>query len=596
MNYLSEKEELENILSDINKSLVDNTTNDEVVRKINNLKDDIRNDFFTIVVLGEFKRGKSTFINALLGEKVLPADVTPTTATINALMWDEKRKTEVLKNDGSRDKGESTLEFLSNYTASAEFDVDNIKYLKVGYDSQLLRNNLVIVDTPGVSDINEQRVQVTYDFIPRADAVIFLLDATSPLKRTEKEFIQEHIIKIGIDKVLFIANRFDNIDEEEEEEVLDDIKLRLRRAFTREDKLLFNNLKVIPMSSRLALEGVEDSGLNLVKEEIDNIMLEGSKGEEKVRRYRRRIYNILTYLNTELLNERNMFNSSLEELNSTLLRINNMLCNEEDRKYKINRYIQQQKEDIIFMIRKSINFMHTNLADEINDSIEMYKGVDFKDYVEKNITTLIKKNFTRWVNMYAPAIDKMIIQLQKEVGSGLARYFRTSINIDDNDKLNDIEGNYVNYKAIINIEAQDISNITTKAGLISAGAAGLVTLIGGPIILPFISMAAFPVLQKNMLNNKLREAKDEIKPQLNSALNQSIDQLIYEIEKSVSDRIDEISIKIEEKFVQLFDDIREKVEWQINSRKDSISNIQDKVKEIDFKLECIKNLLERISD
>lgn len=594
MNYLSEKEYLENIISEIKVKLVDDKTNAELIRRINDLESDITNDFFTIVVLGEFKRGKSTFINALLGEKILPADVTPTTATINALMWDEKRKSEVLKCDGGKDRGESTLEFLSNYTANAEFDADNIKYIKVGHNSELLRNNVVIVDTPGVSDINEQRVQVTYDFIPRADAVIFLLDATSPLKRSEKEFIQEHIIKIGIERVLFIANRFDNIDEEEEEEVLDDLKLRLRKTFTKNDKFIFDTLRVIPMSSRLALDGVKGSGLELVKKEIDDIILEGSKSEEKLRTYKRRIHNILTSLNNDLLNEKNIFNANLEELNNTLIKINQMLCNEAKRKDRINLYIQDQKEDIISMVKKSINFMSFNLADEINDSIEMYKGLDFKEFIEKNITALIKKNFIRWVNMYTPAIDKMILQLQKELGNGLARYFRTSININDNNKLSDIDGKYLGCKNIINIEAQDISSVTTRAGLISASAAGIVTLIGGPIILPFISMAAFPILQKNMLNTKLREAKDEIKPQINSALNDATNQLIYEMENSISNRIDEISYMIEERFIMLFDEVKKKLEYQISSRENSFNNIEDEVKKINFKIECSKDLLERI--
>ena len=56
---------------------------------------------------------------------------------------------------------------------------------------ELLDKNITLVDTPGVSDINEQRCEVTYGFVPKANAVIFLLDAVAPLKATEKEFIEE---------------------------------------------------------------------------------------------------------------------------------------------------------------------------------------------------------------------------------------------------------------------------------------------------------------------------------------------------------------------------------------------------------------------
>lgn len=201
------------------------------LEKLEELEQDIQNDFFLIVVLGEFKRGKSTFVNALIGERLLPADVLPTTATINALMWDSNRVTQVMKNNGIIENGKSTLEYLSHFSADKNIDVQSIKYLKIGYPSDLLKNSVVIVDTPGVSDINEQRVQVTYDFIPKANAVVFLLDATSPLKRSEKEFIDEQLVKIGIDRILFVANKFDDIEEEEAESVLRDIERRLFTAF-----------------------------------------------------------------------------------------------------------------------------------------------------------------------------------------------------------------------------------------------------------------------------------------------------------------------------------------------------------------------------
>ena len=58
--------------------------NPSIMNKLNDLKEDLNNDFFTIIVLGEFKRGKSTFVNALLGTKLLPVDVIPTTATISS--------------------------------------------------------------------------------------------------------------------------------------------------------------------------------------------------------------------------------------------------------------------------------------------------------------------------------------------------------------------------------------------------------------------------------------------------------------------------------------------------------------------------------
>lgn len=85
--------------------------------KLQELAQDIKNDFFVVVVLGEFKRGKSTFINALLGNDLLPTDVLPETATINALIYNEKPELQIIMQDGSVEKGTAERSFLERFSA-----------------------------------------------------------------------------------------------------------------------------------------------------------------------------------------------------------------------------------------------------------------------------------------------------------------------------------------------------------------------------------------------------------------------------------------------------------------------------------------------
>lgn len=174
---------------------------------LNELTSDIQEDFFTIVVLGEFKRGKSTLVNALLGEKILPTDVLPETATINAIMHSETPTLSVVMRDGNEEHGEVSGRFLKKFSAqNPQAVAEKVKYIKIGYPADILQQNVVIVDTPGVSDINEQRCEVTYRFLPKANVILFLLDANSPLKKTEKDFIDQHLLPLGIDHILFLAN------------------------------------------------------------------------------------------------------------------------------------------------------------------------------------------------------------------------------------------------------------------------------------------------------------------------------------------------------------------------------------------------------
>lgn len=574
--------------------------NPSIMNKLNDLKEDLNNDFFTIIVLGEFKRGKSTFVNALLGTKLLPVDVIPTTATINALMWGEEKKAYVVKNDGEIESGDSSLSFLSRYIASEDFEIDKIKYLKIGYPAEILRNNIVLVDTPGVSDLNEQRVQVTYDFIPRADAVIFLLDATAPLKRTEKEFLDEHLVKLGIDRVLFIANKFDNIDEDDEEEVLEDIERRIKKSFNaNKQEQKFKDFTVLPVSSSMALDGalqnneniLVQSGMPKAKEHLLRMVQEGSMADGKIQRYKSRTLDIIEAIERGINNDIQLRRIDRDGLKKLLANIEDMLEEEGSRKVKISTYIETEEQNIQAMVKRSLNYFRNNLKEEVNELIDNYKGTDFKHYVEMTIQSLIKKRMNSWVSTYYISIDKLLEKLEREISIGLANYFKTKLVMQSN-TVNKIE--FTRENNMIAIEAEDISNVTTKAGLISAGIAGLTMMIGGPILMPFISMAAYPVIQKKMLENKLNDAKINVKPEINEALNACVSNLEHELSGNISKRIENIKQMTEYTYDQLFASVRNAIQLEIDKRKNQRDDIGGQVLYLEEKLKTLNELKEQL--
>lgn len=557
--------------------------NTSIIKKIDNLQEDFKNDFFTIVVLGEFKRGKSTFVNSLLGENILPTDVIPTTATINALMWSKERKTFVVKNKEQTEIGESSLQFLSKYVADEQFDVDEIKYLKIGYPAEILKDNIVIVDTPGVSDINENRVQVTYDFIPRANAVIFLLDATSPLKKTEKEFIEEHLLQLGMDRVIFIANKFDNIDQEEDDDVLQNILKRLKNAFKKNvEKDIVEKFEVIAMSSTLAFEGVKtnnqeliiESGLVNVRNKIAKIVEEGTVSENKNLCYEKRIFVIIEAIKREINNKIILLKTDVDELEKVLKNMDEMVIEEEKRKEKISDFINNEKRNILSMMKKSLDYFYVDFSEEINESIENYKGLDFKDFIEIKITAIIRKKINRWVNINYIAIDKFLEKLEKEITVGLTNYFKTRIVINGKNSC-EIINQTCN---IIDIEAEDISNVSTKAGIISATGVGLLMMIGGPMFIPFVSMAAYPALRKKMMENKLKEVKLDIKPVINKVMNESFVKVENEISNDISNRIAKMKNSTEENYNKLYDVTRKQIELEIINKEKYKNDMDEKIK------------------
>ena len=133
---------------------------------------------FLLVIAGEFNSGKSSFINALLGERVLPEGVTPTTDRINLL----------------RHGPEITERPLEAYL------------LERTHPAELLRE-LNVVDTPGTNAVIRRHEELTSDFIPRADLVLFVTSADRPFSESEREFLEQ--IRQWGKKIVFIVNKID---------------------------------------------------------------------------------------------------------------------------------------------------------------------------------------------------------------------------------------------------------------------------------------------------------------------------------------------------------------------------------------------------
>ncbi|HET7501108.1 MAG TPA: dynamin family protein [Kofleriaceae bacterium] len=173
----------------------------------------LESERFHLVVLGEFNHGKSTFVNALLGSDILPTGITPTTASINHVVWAPQPTARVVLTSGESkalDPGQ-----LKEWVTVAGGHASEVAFVELGYPSDLLKNNVVLVDTPGVNDLNEQRAEVTYGYVPRADAVVFLLDAGQALKDSEREFLRSRVLESARDRLIFVLGKMDMLSPDE---------------------------------------------------------------------------------------------------------------------------------------------------------------------------------------------------------------------------------------------------------------------------------------------------------------------------------------------------------------------------------------------
>jgi small GTP-binding protein len=173
-------------------------------------------EFFLLVVVGEFNAGKSAFINALAGQRVMPEGVTPTTAQIHVLKYGD--------------------------TVGVTTDDHGLRVVTA--PAELLRD-VHIVDTPGTNAVIREHEQLTAEFVPRSDLVLFVTSADRPFTETERAFLQS--IRDWGKKIVIVVNKVDIFEREAElEEVLGFVRESARR-------LLGITPEVFPLSARLAL-------------------------------------------------------------------------------------------------------------------------------------------------------------------------------------------------------------------------------------------------------------------------------------------------------------------------------------------------------
>lgn len=183
----------------------------ELQNEIMTLREKLQRERLNIVVLGLFKRGKSSLINALLGQELLPVSVTPLTAVITLLEFIAGESyAEVEFRDGTRQR--EKIENLARYISEEE-NPANKKEVFVArvYDHCQLLKLVSLVDTPGLGSAFEHNTATTLQFVPKTDAAIFVLSADMPVSRPEIDFLND--LKGKVPRILFVMNKIDLLNE-----------------------------------------------------------------------------------------------------------------------------------------------------------------------------------------------------------------------------------------------------------------------------------------------------------------------------------------------------------------------------------------------
>lgn len=364
----------------------------------------IEEERFFLIVVGEFNHGKSTFVNALCGAAILPAGITPTTATINHLVWASEPTAVAYLSD---DKGRWVdPKRLADWVTIEGKEVANVKYVEIGWPAEILRDRVTLVDTPGVNDINEQRAEITYGYLPRADAVLFLLDGAQVLKQSERSFLEQRILRRSRDKLIFVLGKIDLLAPDEREEALRYAREHLSRVVP--EPVIF------PVSAKRALDPDPEkqlaSGLGPLRAYLGDYLAE-QRGKVLLDNGIADGLRTLSYLRQNLGIKRRSLGLALDELEERIARVRAQLDGAKANLRAHHAKIRARTDAIKAGVRIDLDAFGKELLERLPSEVDRAEADDIKKYFQ----LFLQDTWKAWAEEEGDKLAEQLENLAEEI-------------------------------------------------------------------------------------------------------------------------------------------------------------------------------------
>jgi small GTP-binding protein len=426
-------------------------------------------DLFLVVVVGEFNAGKSALVNALLGEKVLPEGVTPTTSRVTLVKWGQQPAEQIV------DEG------FSIYTHPLS-----------------LLQELNIVDTPGTNAIIRQHERLTDEFVPRSDLVLFTTSADHPLTESERRFL-ERILAWG-KKVVFVLNKADIIDGDTAMgEVLSFV---LKHATS----VLGTAPELFPVSARLAQRALAEkdpaqreklwsaSGMDDLDRYISATLDDSARLQLKFNSPIGVAENLVTQAENISREQAESLNEDMQTaaaLDSTVVQY------EKDLEAELKPRLAEIENILHRLEQRGLDFFDTTLrltniqelvrGDRVRTRFEKQVMADvpaqIEDHVQRLIDWLVQKDLNEWQRVMSYVQRRRAVHMEHIVGEGMEpREMRRRDLIDSMGRtVQRIVDSYDRDREASELASQ-VESAVAQTALLEAGAVGLGALVTAAVL------------------------------------------------------------------------------------------------------------------
>lgn len=436
------------------------------------LKNRVENDDFKVLVIGEFKNGKSTFINSMMGSKVLPAYSTPCTAVINEVKYGEMKSATLyfknpLPDEISSDISIKAKQHIEKYAGKTippiELDVDELEdYVVIPdpakdqadsiqelpydravlkYPIELCHDGITIIDSPGLNE-NGTRTKVTEEYLKQADAIVFVFRCPKIAGETEMNYITDQIHARGYKDIFFICNAINQVPDDEQDRLIKFGNKKLLPLTNLGEKGIFyvDALGALKARMKKDKDALAETGIVEFENALSEYLRE-NKGKAKlmqvikpgieyidIKLRKEFIENYIKILDKEVDERDKRIKDAMPNLDKARQRkkdtVSRIALSMRELEDEIRESMNDEFDTVISRIPKAVDDMKLENSMTVNPFKQKSKKEALEKEVISNLEQFVQKEMAVWSrDKLKVLVDRHINNLEKEIGRNIDEFY-----------------------------------------------------------------------------------------------------------------------------------------------------------------------------
>jgi len=405
-------------------------------KRAGKIAESLQSGFFTLAIMGQVKRGKTTLANALLGESLLPVDSLPLTSVVNLVRHGESKRFSIVFSGGNR-KEVGALQ-IADYITEERNPKNEKKVLRLEaeYPSDFLAQGVVLVDTPGIGSVHLHNTEITHQFLPEVDAALFVLSPDPPITEPECAFLAESAKYAS--KFFFALTKSDYLPKAELARVANfNRKVIAEKMGVGEKEILLHTVsakQALEAKQRGNRKALEASMLPAFERELERFVAR-HKGELVLRSSAGKALHLAQEMLNQRMVEKSGISSSAGEIKARLQLFDAEMERAHALKEKLDGMIDLEQREILSMLDEELEEFKRSTApkiaesvrdyamgfrdcsnEEFNEAVEEFRSElvikalgDFRDAEEEKIS----REFSARVGKYSSSVDEIILGVEK---------------------------------------------------------------------------------------------------------------------------------------------------------------------------------------